>query len=197
MIDLQSLGIKAKKAAANLAVLREEVINKTLMVSARYLRENAKFLIEENSADIDAAVKKGISPAFIDRLTLNEKVIESMAVGLEQVATLTSPVGKQLYSHENTEQGISIVKKAVPFGVVGIIYESRPNVTADAFALCFKTSNAVILKGGSDSLRSNLAIVSVIKKALAVCGVELAQCARERAHHSVCLDGLELKQRRA
>jgi len=172
MTDLQCLGKNAKQAAASIARLSENTINKTLMTAAKFLRENAKFLIEENTADIDAARSKGMTDAFIDRLTLNEKVIDGMAVGLEQVAGLKSPVGKVLYNHENDEQGISVVKKAVPFGVVGIIYESRPNVTADAFALCFKTSNAVILKGGSDSLRSNVAIVNVLKKALGECGVD-------------------------
>ena len=171
MTDLIKLGVRAKSAAAELSRLSDEKINSVLKVSARYLRENAKYLTEENAKDIQTAIEKGMSDAFIDRLTLSEKVIEGMAVGLEQVATLKSPVGDVLYSYGNTEQGISVVKKAVPFGVVGIIYESRPNVTADAFALCFKTANAVVLKGGSDSLRSNVAIVKVLKKALDACEV--------------------------
>ena len=95
-----------------------------------------------------------------------------MAIGIEQVAGLETPLDKVVYSYENVEQGISIIKKTVPFGVVGIIYESRPNVTADAFALCFKTANAVVLKGGSDSLRSNVAIVKVLKDALKSCGID-------------------------
>lgn len=171
MIDLEKLGVRAKAAAAELGRLSDDKINSTLKVAARYLREHAKYLIEENGKDIDAAIQKGMTDAFIDRLTLNEKVIEGMAVGLEQVSTLKSPVGDVLYSYENVEQGISVVKKAVPFGVVGIIYESRPNVTADAFALCFKTANAVVLKGGSDSLRSNVAVVKVLKSALEACGI--------------------------
>ena len=171
MIDLEKLGVRAKAAAAELGRLSDDKINSTLKVAARYLREHAKYLIEENGKDIDAAIQKGMTDAFIDRLTLNEKVIEGMAVGLEQVSTLKSPVGDVLYSYENVEQGINVVKKAVPFGVVGIIYESRPNVTADAFALCFKTANAVILKGGSDSLRSNVAIVNVLKQGLKSVGI--------------------------
>ncbi|MBR1968362.1 MAG: glutamate-5-semialdehyde dehydrogenase [Clostridia bacterium] len=172
MYDLVSLGKKAKQAAARLNMLSEEVRNSALIRAASLLRLNAEYLMAENTADILSAKEKGMSDAFIDRLTLNEKVIEGMAVGLEQVATLKCPLDEIVYSHENKEQGISIIKKTVPFGVVGIIYESRPNVTADAFALCFKTANAVILKGGSDSLRSNIAIVKVLKEALNGCGID-------------------------
>ncbi len=166
MYDLVGLGEKAKKASVFIAKLTEEQRINALKTCAKALRDNAKYLIEQNAIDIEKAKKNGKSDAFIDRLLLNEKVIESMAIGLEQVALLENPINKVVYSHENKSQGISIVKKNVPFGVVGIIYESRPNVTADAFALCFKTANAVILKGGSDSLVSNVAIVNVIRSAL-------------------------------
>lgn len=171
MYDLISLGKKAKAASAELINLSEEKRKQTLIAAAKLLRENKSYLIKENAEDIKNATEKGMTAAFIDRLTLSEKVIEGMAVGIEQVAELINPLGKTLYSYENKEQGISVVKKTVPFGVVGIIYESRPNVTADAFALCFKTANAVILKGGSDSLRSNVAIVKVLKQALKNSGV--------------------------
>ena len=166
MYDLISLGQNAKKASIELIKLSEQKRAETLLEGAKMLRQNADYLMAENAVDIENAKKKGMSDAFIDRLALTSSVIEGMAIGLEQVATLESPLGQEVYSHENKEQGISIVKKNVPFGVVGIIYESRPNVTADAFALCFKTANAVILKGGSDSLRSNIAIVKVLKMAL-------------------------------
>ncbi|MBE5737401.1 MAG: glutamate-5-semialdehyde dehydrogenase [Clostridiales bacterium] len=166
MYDLLSLGQNAKKASIELIKLSEQKRAETLLEGAKMLRQNADYLMAENTVDIENAKKKGMSDAFIDRLALTSSVIEGMAIGLEQVATLESPLGQEVYSHENKEQGISIVKKNVPFGVVGIIYESRPNVTADAFALCFKTANAVILKGGSDSLRSNIAIVKVLKMAL-------------------------------
>ena len=166
MFDLISLGKNAKKAAVALGALTEQKRNAVLVAAAKSLRDNKDYLISENLLDIKAAKEKGMTDAFIDRLTLNEKVIEGMAVGLEQVATLVSPLNKVVYSYENTEQDISVEKITVPFGVVGIIYESRPNVTADAFALCFKTANAVILKGGSDSLRSNVAVVNVIRSAL-------------------------------
>lgn len=171
MYDLISLGKRAKRASAQLFSLSEGQISKTLITGARLLRENENYLIEQNQIDVLNAKEKGATDAFIDRLTLNKKVIEGMAIGLEQVAQLDSPVGKVVYEYFNEEQAINVVKKNVPFGVVGIIYESRPNVTADAFALCFKTSNAVILKGGSDSLRSNLAVVNVLKKALIENGI--------------------------
>jgi glutamate-5-semialdehyde dehydrogenase len=103
---------------------------------------------------------------------LTEKTLEDIACGIEQVATLSSPVGKVVYSYTNQTQGVEIEKKNVPFGVIGIIFESRPNVTADAFALCFKTANAVILKGGSDALNSNKALVKVIVGALESCGID-------------------------
>lgn len=172
MYDLISLGQNAKKASIELIKLSEQKRAETLLEGAKMLRQNADYLMAENAVDIENAKKKGMSDAFIDRLALTSSVIEGMAIGLEQVATLESPLGQEVYSHENKEQGISIVKKNVPFGVVGIIYESRPNVTADAFALCFKTANAVILKGGSDSLRSNIAIVKVLKMALKNMGVD-------------------------
>ena len=172
MVDLVSLGILAKKASAQLNKLTDKKRSETLLSVAKSLRENVKFLVEENALDIRLATEKGMSEAFIDRLALSEKVIEGMAVGIEQVAQLPCPLNETVYSYENREQGISVNKITAPFGVVGIIYESRPNVTADAFALCFKTANAVILKGGSDSLRSNVAIAKVIKTALKEEGVD-------------------------
>ncbi len=172
MFDLILACKNAKKASAKLNILTEEQKNSALVLVAKKIRENLEFLRSENAFDIENAKQKGMGDAFIDRLMLTDKVILGMAEGIEQVATLESPLNKVVYSFENKEQGISIEKKTVPFGVIGIIYESRPNVTADAFALCFKTSNAVILKGGSDSLRSNVAIVKVIKSALLECGID-------------------------
>lgn len=172
MLDLIALAKNAKTASAQLNEMAEAKRNSVLIKTAKYLREEKEFLIKENSIDLDNAKAKGMSDSFIDRLALTEKVIEGMAIGIEQVAELDSPLGKTLYEHINEEQGIKIKKVTVPFGVIGIIYESRPNVTADAFALCFKTANAVVLKGGSDSLRSNVAIVKVIKRALRDSGVD-------------------------
>ncbi len=172
MYDLISQAKNAKASLKSLSALSEEQRGITLTTAAKLLRQNADYLIEENKKDIAYAKSKGASEGFIDRLTLNQKVIEGMAVGLEQVAELPSPLGRTVYSYENELQGITVEKKTVPFGVVGIIYESRPNVTADAFALCFKTANAVILKGGSDSINSNIAIVKVLRQALSQTGVD-------------------------
>lgn len=166
MVNLTTIGINAKKASQSLLSVSEEKLNQTLLSCARLIRENKAFLQTQNKIDISNAVEKGLSSGFIDRLTLTDKVIENIAVGVEQVASLTSPVGNLSYGYSDIEQGFSLERRAVPFGVIGIIYESRPNVTLDAFALCFKTSNAVILKGGSDSINSNMAIVKVIKKSL-------------------------------
>ncbi len=171
MSELKSIGKKAKSAVSKLLELSDETINKALYLSAKLLRENKEFLKEQNAIDISVAKNKGKSEGFIDRLLLSDKVIDGVATGIEQVASLTSPVGEEVYSFTNEEQGISISQKRVPFGVVGMIYEARPNVTADAFALCFKTKNAVILKGGSDAINSNKAMVKIIKEALSTVGV--------------------------
>lgn len=170
MFDLITAGKAAKAAAKSLLSVREEKKNEVLVAAARLLRENAEYVKTENAKDVELARKNGISEAFIDRLTVTDKVLDGIAVGLEQVAELKNPLGKVVYSYENEYQGISVKKITVPFGVIGIIFESRPNVTADAFALCYKTGNATILKGGSDALRSNAAIVSVLKKAIKECG---------------------------
>lgn len=171
MTELELIGKSAKESVGALLDLSEETINLALKLTAKKIREKAAYLKEQNAIDIEAAVKKGKPEGFIDRLLLSTKVIEGVATGIEQVALLNSPVGEEVYSFTNKEQGIKIVQKRVPFGVVGMIYEARPNVTADAFALCFKTRNAVILKGGSDAINSNKAMVCVIKSALKECGV--------------------------
>lgn len=122
-------------------------------------------LLSENEKDMEAAREQGMSEALQDRLRLTQARIEAMAEGLRQIAGLSDPIGEVL-SMKNRPNGLRIGKKRVPLGVVGIIYESRPNVTADAFGLCFKTGNAVILRGGSDAINSNKAIVQVIKAGL-------------------------------
>ena len=122
-------------------------------------------ILEENAKDLEAAKEKGIKQSLIDRLSLSEKRVTDMADGLRQIAGLDDPVGEVL-SMKTRPNGLRIGQKRVPLGVVGIIYESRPNVTADAFGLCFKTGNAVILRGGSDAIHSNQAIVRAIKEGL-------------------------------
>ena len=171
MTELKMIGARAKGATNKLLVLSDEKINEVLLLSAKLLRENAGFLKEQNAIDIKTAKENGKPEGFIDRLLLSDKVIDGVATGIEQVAELSSPVGESVYTFDNVSQGISINQVRVPFGVVGMIYEARPNVTADAFALCFKTKNAVILKGGSDAINSNKAMVKIIKMALSQLGV--------------------------
>lgn len=169
---LETLGFSAKKAAENLAHLSEKDINGALIFAADRLLDNAENIKRENAVDIENAKKKGLSAAFIDRLTVTDSVLTSMAEGLKQIATLKSPVGNVVYEYYNKKQQITVEKRAVPFGVIGIIFESRPNVTADAFGLCFKTRNAVVLRGGSDAFYSNRAIVGVLKDALKNCNID-------------------------
>ena len=171
MSYLTDLAINAKKAAGELLSLSDKTQNDVLNRVGELLVDSAEYLISENDKDVVAAKKSGKTAGFIDRLSLTEGVIQSIACGVKDVSKLVSPVGDVVYEYENAYQGIKIKKVNVPFGVVGMIYESRPNVTADAFALCFKTKNAVVLRGGSDAINSNRAIVSVIKRALKENGV--------------------------
>ena len=162
---IQTLGIRAKDASRLCAKLGTQAKNRGLLAVAGELRSQSAYLLEENEKDLKAAKEKGVKQSLIDRLRLTEQRISDMAEGLTQVAALEDPIGEVL-SMKNRPNGLRVGKKRVPLGVVGIIYESRPNVTADAFGLCFKTGNAVILRGGSDAIHSNLAVTKVIKGGL-------------------------------
>ncbi|WMJ88072.1 glutamate-5-semialdehyde dehydrogenase [Anaerocolumna sp. MB42-C2] len=167
---LEEIGFKAKKAAALLNVLGVERKNEGLQNAARFLLENESDILKANELDITAARENGMTEALIDRLRLNQNRIEAMAKGLLAIVDLNDPVG-EVISMTTRPNGLTIGQKRVPIGVIGIIYESRPNVTADAFGLCFKTGNAVILRGGSDAIHSNIAIVNVIREALKKVGL--------------------------
>lgn len=167
---LNELGAKAKAASRIMARLSQNDKNNALLAVADALVANAEPIIEANSIDMDNAKKNGMSEALLDRLLLTKPRLEDMAVGIRQVVSLDDPVGEVL-SMKQRPNGLMIGQKRVPMGVIGIIYESRPNVTVDAFALCFKTGNAVILRGGSDCIHSNIAMVKVIKEALEQAGV--------------------------
>ena len=169
---MQMLGKLAKKASREAAKLGTDDKNRGLLAVANELLEEQDLILKENEKDIEAAKAKGVKQSLIDRLALSEKRIADMAEGLRQIATLDDPIGEMLYM-KNRPNGLRIGKKRVPLGVVGIIYESRPNVTADAFGLCFKTGNAVILRGGSDAIHSNQAIVHAVKDGL--CKAKLCQ----------------------
>ena len=162
---MEILGKRAKEAAREAARLGTEEKNRGLVTVAEELVAQTEWLLSENAKDLKEAEARGMKKSLIDRLCLTKERIEGLAEGLRQIAALEDPVGEVLRMW-NRPNGLRIGQKRVPLGVVGIIYESRPNVTADAFGLCFKTGNAVILRGGSDAIHSNLAIVHVIKEGL-------------------------------
>lgn len=158
-------GSKAKKASVKLQKMGQDDKVRALEYIADSLVKNSEYIIEQNKVDIKLSVQAGVKESLIDRLTLTQSRIEDIADGIKKVAKLNDPIG-EITSMVVRPNGLEIGKKRVPLGVVGVIYESRPNVTADVFALCFKTSNAVILKGGSDALNSNKAIVDLIRESL-------------------------------
>ncbi|MDO5291829.1 MAG: glutamate-5-semialdehyde dehydrogenase [bacterium] len=167
---LVELGKKAKAASTKMNVLSQQQKNDGLKAVAQALVANKDRILKANEVDVKNAEQKGVKASLVDRLRLTDARIEGMSEGLLQVMALPDPIG-EVTGMTVRPNGLQIGTKRVPLGVVGIIFESRPNVTADAFGLCFKTSNAVILKGGSDALSSNMEIVSVIKEALTSVGL--------------------------
>lgn len=165
MEQLMELGKKAKQASRQLAIMQSEEKNAVLLAGAEELLNQKEKILAANETDVKKAREEGMTEALIDRLALTEQRIQAMADSLRAVAALKDPVGEVL-SMTNRPNGLMIGKKRVPLGVIGMIYESRPNVTVDAFGLCFKSGNAVILRGGSEALHSNQAIVSALRQAL-------------------------------
>lgn len=165
MSDLISIGQRAKKASINLGKMMQEEKNRILTACANELIDRQAEIMEANAKDVVSAEKKGVKASLIDRLHLTPERLKAMADGLLEITALQDPIGEVL-SMKVRPNGLTIGQKVVPLGVIGIIYESRPNVTADAFGLCFKTGNAVILRGGSDAIHSNRAIVKVLRNAL-------------------------------
>ncbi len=170
MSEMINIGARSKAAQKILAKAGGAVIDKALLAVADALEKNAQFILEENSKDIRAAADAGISQAMIDRLTLTHDRISDMSQGLRQVAASENPVGKVLWG-ETRPNGLKIEKVSVPMGVVAVIFEARPNVTADAAAICLKAGNSVILKGGKEAINSNKAIAAVMRAALADAGL--------------------------
>jgi len=164
------VGRRARAAARELARANTEMKNRALRTAAMVIRRESAVLLEANAGDVESARLANKDAAFIDRLTLTKKSVEAMAEGLEQVAKLPDPVG-EIGELQEQPSGIKVGKMRVPLGVIGIIYESRPNVTADAAALCLKSGNACILRGGSESVRSNLAIAACVHEALRAAGL--------------------------
>ncbi|MCB5940616.1 glutamate-5-semialdehyde dehydrogenase [bacterium 210820-DFI.6.52] len=169
MTDLTVLGGHAKAAARELALLDSGEKNRLLAAVAQQVRDDCAAILQANGEDVAAAREAGISESLIDRLLLNEQRVLAMADAAEQVAALPDPVGRVL-GGQRLPSGLEMTKVSTPLGVCGIIYEARPNVTLDAAALCLKSSNAVILKGGKEALRSNRAVVASVRAALAAAG---------------------------
>lgn len=164
-MELISMGQKAVAAKYELQKLTTQIKNNALLACAKALLDNVESILAANQKDVEQGLANGMHPGLVDRLKLTEKRVEDMAEGLRQIVDLEDPIGEVLENFDRPN-GMHISKVRVPLGVIGIIYESRPNVTADAFGLCFKTGNAVILKGGSDAIHSNIAIANVLRKAL-------------------------------
>lgn len=162
---------KARKASRSLMNLSSISKDAALKNAANRLRENASILKKENGKDLEEARTSVLAPAMIERLTLSDTVIESMARALEEIADLPDPVGR-ISGMARRPNGLMVGKMRIPLGVVAMIYESRPNVTADAAALCLKSGNAVILRGGSEAIHSNRAIAGVLKKSLEESGID-------------------------
>jgi glutamate-5-semialdehyde dehydrogenase len=165
MIDLEQIGQQAKKTAYQLGLLDTATKNKVLQHMAAVLEENTDRILQANEKDLAQASQNGISETMQDRLRLSAERIKDMADGIRQVATLPDPIGEVDKMWKN-EDGLLIGKQRVPLGVIGIIYESRPNVTTDAASLCFKAGNAVILRGGKEAFHSNQLLVAVLQEAL-------------------------------
>lgn len=167
---LEQLGINAKKAAGALATATTEIKNKALVEIANALLENADKIIEQNKIDLDNGEKAGLNSGLLDRLMLNEDRIKGIADGCIQVSELGDPCGRIL-EEISRPNGLKIQKVSCPMGVIGIIYEARPNVTADAAALCLKSGNAVVLRGGKEAIHSNIAIADVMRDAVEKAGL--------------------------
>src|SRR5687768_1524006 len=170
---MQPLGRDAVAAAEVLALASSDTKNRALTAAAMALRARQSELLAANAKDMDAARAKGLSGAMLDRLALDEKRVEAMAGGVEAIAALTDPIGTTV-AQWTRPNGLDIARVRVPLGVIGIIYESRPNVTCDAGALCLKSGNAAILRGGSESVHSSRAIHACLVEGLSAAGLPIA-----------------------
>lgn len=191
---MREIGRRARGAARVLAIAPTDVKNAALAAMAAQIRAAAPAILAANAEDVATAVRDGLAASFLDRLTLNPARVEAMARGIEEIAALADPVGRVLAGWTRPN-GLVIERVATPLGVIGIIYESRPNVTADAGALCLKSGNAAILRGGSDGFRSSSAIVAALREGLHEAGlpVDAIQLVptRDRAAVGAMLRGLD------
>ncbi|MBQ5806635.1 MAG: glutamate-5-semialdehyde dehydrogenase [Lachnospiraceae bacterium] len=193
-MELRVIGQKAKDASFLLGKMGSAEKNKGLLAAAQEILDQQEKILAANAIDIEHAKAKGMAQGLVDRLLLTSARIDGIVEGMRQVVGLEDPIG-EVISMKQRPNGMMVGQKRVPLGVIGIIYEARPNVTADAFALCFKTGNAVILRGGSDAIHSNQAIVEVIRDGLKKCGIPedaiqlLSDTSRETATEFMRLNG--------
>ena len=193
-MELRVIGQKAKDASFLLGKMGSAEKNKGLLAAADEILNQQEKILAANAKDIEAAKAKGMAPGLVDRLLLTSARIDGIVEGMRQVVGLEDPIG-EVISMKERPNGMMVGQKRVPLGVIGLIYEARPNVTADAFALCFKTGNAVILRGGSDAICSNQAIVDAIRDGLKNCGIPedaiqlLSDTSRETATEFMKLNG--------
>lgn len=191
---MKEIGIKALAAKDFLSTVTMQEKNKALLAIAQSLRNSSETIINENKTDLENGSKNGLSAGMLDRLLLDQKRIEDIAKAVEDIAALPDPCGR-LLEETTRPNGLVIKKVSVPIGVIGIIYESRPNVTADAAVLCLKSSNAVILRGGKEAIHSNIAIVAAMRSALAACGFDenciqlVTDTSRESANQMMRMNG--------
>ena len=167
---MEDIGRRAREASRAMARASSDQKNQALLHIAKIVREKATEIAAVNQIDVERAKSNGSDAAFVDRLTMTPKTIETMALGLEQIVSLVDPIGK-ITPLQRQASGIELGQMRVPLGVIGIIYESRPNVTIDAAALCLKSGNAVILRGGSEAIDSNTLLASIIQEGLAAAGL--------------------------
>lgn len=192
---MREIGVKALAAKDFLATVTTQQKNTALAAIAASLRENSKTIIAANKEDLERGRKNGLSDGMLDRLMLNDERIEGIAGAVEDVIALPDPCGR-LLEEIKRPNGLAIKKVSVPLGVIGIIYESRPNVTADAAVLCLKSSNAVILRGGKEAIDSNIAVVAAMRAALKECGFDenciqlVTDTSRESANQMMKMNGV-------
>ena len=192
---MREIGLKALAAKDFLTTVTTEDKNRALLSIAKALRDSSETIITENKTDLENGRKNGLSDGMLDRLMLDESRIDGIAKAVEDVVALDDPCGR-LLEEVTRPNGLVIKKVSVPIGVIGIIYESRPNVTADAAVLCLKSSNAVILRGGKEAINSNIAIVAAMRSALADCGFDenciqlVTDTSRESANQMMKMNGV-------
>lgn len=194
-LDVRSAAAAAKEASAAMGQLGTFAKNRILVKMADEIHRDRSYILQENAADVEQARQSGRPEAIIDRLRLTDQRLEQIAQGCLDVASLPDPVGETIHG-ELRPNGLQIVKRRVPLGVIGVIYEARPNVTADAACLCIKSGNSVILKGGSDAIRSNLAIAEAMVRGGGEAGLPvgamtlIADTSREATNELMRLNGL-------